>query len=68
MKNYKYFITNGFDGFVLSVSGATLAPVHSVSRLVVEILLSSILRFVGVFYRRSYNKLVRDIYKKEKVY
>jgi 3-dehydrosphinganine reductase len=59
VKNYRYFIANGFDGFALSVSAAAMAPVHSVGRCLLEVSLSSVFRVVCLFIRRSWTNIVK---------
>lgn len=59
-----FYSTVGSEGFLLSNLCAGMSPVCSVLDLAIQVTLMGLMRLVGFFYLKSFDRIVRDCMKK----
>lgn len=65
IRSWRFMVNTGFDGWLLGLASTSLStPCPTVMRALVEIFMSSILRFVALFYLTSWNSVCKTEYEK----
>jgi len=59
IKKYSFFIQSGFDGVMLGIGSIGMAPASSAMQVITETLALGVLRFVGLFYLKSFYNICR---------
>eukprot|EP01012_Entosiphon_sulcatum_P024231 TRINITY_DN29410_c0_g1_i1.p1 TRINITY_DN29410_c0_g1~~TRINITY_DN29410_c0_g1_i1.p1 ORF type:complete len:335 (-),score=54.72 TRINITY_DN29410_c0_g1_i1:23-1027(-) len=61
VKDYTFFVQTGIDGQLLGLLTGGMAPPSSVAGLVVELVTLPLVRFVSLFYVRSFYNICRKV-------